>query len=605
MEPQMWDWTQTSVPPQAPPPAPNPAHSKLATATACLCDALGDEIKASERGRSRRVALRNGLRVGVSSGLFHLYVFAGVSSRVRPGALVRLQVQRRALTVLVHARDRDDTLTLAVPEDLGPSIAEADLEVGAVWLLRALQTRLRHLPPGFNTSSALAAVGEAPVPPLRPDLALTEVLPGIDLEFDEDKLYALRVALRAPLGFVWGPPGTGKTTVLAALVEAHLALGRRVLMLGPTNAAVDEAAVRVARRLDRAGGLRAGSVLRYGDMDPRHRNACQSLVELGSLPPEAVRACQVLATTAHLSYLMPMELIREFDVVIVDEAGAMALPMAFWAAGLAREITTFIGDFRQLGPVVESGTARVRRWLARDVFAASGVTAAVGREDDPPHLAALETQYRMAPPISGLVSSLFYQGRLRAALEVRARPHLACGLAEGAALALVDTSGVATNEVTGPERRRTNPVHVRLVERMLHHMQDEIPDRQPGAEVSVAVLAPYRAQVDLHAGTWGKRYRRKAVAAATVHTFQGGEVDTVILDLTDAPPIGLSPFFRAGDGAEACARLLNVALSRARHRVFVIADVQWLLRSASSPPVRALLAALKESAIRIRVKELG
>jgi hypothetical protein len=44
-----------------------------------------------------------------------------------------------------------------------------------------------------------------------------------------------------PLGVVWGPPGTGKTTTLGALVARRVESGRRVLVVTPTNVAADGA----------------------------------------------------------------------------------------------------------------------------------------------------------------------------------------------------------------------------------------------------------------------------------------------------------------------------------------------------------------------------
>ena len=41
--------------------------------------------------------------------------------------------------------------------------------------------------------------------------------------------------------FIWGPPGTGKTTVISAIIEERLKQGKRVLLCSNTNAAVDQA----------------------------------------------------------------------------------------------------------------------------------------------------------------------------------------------------------------------------------------------------------------------------------------------------------------------------------------------------------------------------
>jgi len=63
------------------------------------------------------------------------------------------------------------------------------------------------------------------------------------------------------------------------------------------------------------------------------------------------------------------------------------------------------------------------------------------------------------------------------------------------------------------------------------------------------------------------------IECGTVHTFQGKEAEIVFLVLGTAPG-------QAGSGARAWAsrkpNLLNVAITRAKHRLYVIGDVeQW------------------------------
>lgn len=46
---------------------------------------------------------------------------------------------------------------------------------------------------------------------------------------------------------VWGPPGTGKTSVLSAAITALPAADKRVLLVSATNIAVDNALLAGAR----------------------------------------------------------------------------------------------------------------------------------------------------------------------------------------------------------------------------------------------------------------------------------------------------------------------------------------------------------------------
>ncbi|MGH3790350.1 MAG: AAA domain-containing protein, partial [Pseudonocardiaceae bacterium] len=68
-------------------------------------------------------------------------------------------------------------------------------------------------------------------------------LPGLNTE--QCQAYA---ACQSPgLHLVWGPPGTGKTRVLAMAIGDLLATGRRVLLVSSTNVAVDNALLETLR----------------------------------------------------------------------------------------------------------------------------------------------------------------------------------------------------------------------------------------------------------------------------------------------------------------------------------------------------------------------
>lgn len=64
----------------------------------------------------------------------------------------------------------------------------------------------------------------------------------------EEQSDAIQSLLSEPVGYVWGPPGTGKTRhVLAETVASLISAGKRVLVAAPTNLAVDNALDAVLR----------------------------------------------------------------------------------------------------------------------------------------------------------------------------------------------------------------------------------------------------------------------------------------------------------------------------------------------------------------------
>ena len=95
----------------------------------------------------------------------------------------------------------------------------------------------------------------------------------------------------------------------------------------------------------------------YGRLNKRLYELKSQIADIGSrlaaIRQELLTKCRVLATTVYQTYLKP-ELERLFDIVIIDEASMLALPMVYISAGRATESVIVAGDFRQLPPIVVS-----------------------------------------------------------------------------------------------------------------------------------------------------------------------------------------------------------------------------------------------------------
>ena len=78
---------------------------------------------------------------------------------------------------------------------------------------------------------------------------------------------AVELCSSASVGFVWGPPGTGKTETLAYVIAELRAQGRRVLVTSTTNAAVDQALSKLVQGGALAEEIARGAVVRIGHTD--------------------------------------------------------------------------------------------------------------------------------------------------------------------------------------------------------------------------------------------------------------------------------------------------------------------------------------------------
>src|SRR5262249_9207476 len=114
---------------------------------------------------------------------------------------------------------------------------------------------------------------------------------------------------------------------------------------------------------------------------------------------------RVVAATLTGTYALESLARERFDTVVVDESSMAGLPSIFFCGGMARKRAIFVGDPHPLAPSTPRSRPLVRATLGRTVFGLAAHDGSV----------MLDTQYRMHPAIGGLVSDLYYQGRLRSA----------------------------------------------------------------------------------------------------------------------------------------------------------------------------------------------
>ncbi|MCE9673324.1 DNA2/NAM7 family helicase [Myxococcus stipitatus] len=421
-----------------------------------------------------------------------------------------------------------------------------------------------------------------------------------------EQLDAVGRALAAEDFFlVHGPPGTGKSTVLAEVAAQAVARGQRLLCTAASNAGVDHLldlclaqglrAIRVGHPARVAPRLQehtldivveehpdrvisrdlfdeAFSLLGYarrqrtqGRSRERFANARASTTEAKALLDEArtlerkaVRAVLanadvVCVTLASLdSGVLSGE---AFDLALLDEATQATEPLTLLGF-LRAPIVILAGDPQQLPPTVLSQEA-ARAGLAVSLFERLLADHGDGVKR------MLREQYRMNERIMDFPSREMYGGQLRAHPSVAHRV-LAQVLTPGAdvdapPVLFLDTAGKGFEEEVEPTTRSLfNTGEADLVEaRVRALLAAGLPQRE------LAVIAPYSAQA--------LRLRERLepfapeVEVDTVDAFQGREKDAVLVSLTRSNGEGQLGFLTD-------LRRVNVALTRARRHLFVVGD---------------------------------
>jgi DNA replication ATP-dependent helicase Dna2 len=358
---------------------------------------------------------------------------------------------------------------------------------------------------------------------------------------------AVRKAVTAEdLALVHGPPGTGKTYTIAAIVRALVARGDRVLLSAFTNRAVDNA----IEALEDQGFT---DVVRVGTESGIRDDMLKYRLETRGDPETCANRLEDAPVVAATTATCGSRVLREddFDVTIVDEAGQLTEPDAFAAVALADRFV-LVGDHQQLPPVVRADTDLQTSLFERlvDAYPDAGVL--------------LDRQYRMSQRIQAYSSREFYDGQLRPATGDVAAQHPR-DVVDLEALPPELRRGVTFLDTPGDDGRNSDAVEADRVADVVDAYLDAGLDTD-----AIGVIAPFRAQV-------AEIDRRvpAAVAVDTVDRFQGSSKDVIVVSFVASGALD-SPIFED-------YRRVNVALTRARHALVLVGDASAL----ASDPVYA------------------
>ena len=87
-----------------------------------------------------------------------------------------------------------------------------------------------------------------------------------DSSRNNSQIESIEKALHQPVSFVWGPPGTGKTSTLGFIIANYLMHGKKVLFASNTNRAVDVGLLSVIEAMNEIGvEIKPMTLTRFGD----------------------------------------------------------------------------------------------------------------------------------------------------------------------------------------------------------------------------------------------------------------------------------------------------------------------------------------------------
>lgn len=108
----------------------------------------------------------------------------------------------------------------------------------------------------------------------------------------------------------------------------------------------------------------------------------------------------------------------------------------------------------------------------------------------------------------------------------------------------------------------------------------------------IGIATPYKLQARLLQSLIADAGLQNQLQAGTVHKFQGLEFEIVIFDTVESPCVKPSDFTTGSQGSE-FMRLVNVAITRAKQKLIVVANYNYILQEM---PTSATMRLVVEAA---------
>ena len=167
-------------------------------------------------------------------------------------------------------------------------------------------------------------------------------------------------------------------------------------------------------------------------------------------------------------------------------------------------------------------------------------------------------------------------------------------------LVLIDTSTLLTFSSTSPSGSKLNLIHAYIAKKFLTEISTV-------NKLSLGYCAPFAAQVKLFSSLLSESDQKSISSVGTVHKFQGDERDLLVYDTviaqSDSPRLG--PFLNSDNPTQEGAKNLNVAISRAKQSLVIIADLRVMdSQLPKNAFLRNTLATIPDKGLVIDAREI-
>ena len=434
-------------------------------------------------------------------------------------------------------------------------------------------------------------------------------------ELDESQLEAVEAILGLAEGeilIIVGPPGTGKTEIIAKAAIELSSIGERILVTSHTNRAVDnvinklplDVSLRVGkiskiipqvrkyalgkRALKEAGNqltlleeeiemllsekkklqeMKLTDYNEYSSIKNRYnsKNINRDLKNKIKLRNELIRRerneillnSKIIGATLISSALSPMSGL-EFDTVFIDECSQVPISLALLGMSKARKYV-LIGDHKQLLPIFQILNFKERK---KEIQALSAFNFFKEKHSD--RTLWLRYHYRCNNQIIDFSCKEIYENKITPIshcktikLDQIPIEYQGYYLDPNKPVIFIDIAGRESYE----QNSRFNTLEIEKITEIIHEL-----DGMKINMKNIGVITTYRAQRD----KLKQKIRKRYLEISTVDSYQGREKDVIIYSVTGTRDIS----FIEDENR------LNVAFTRARKKLIVLGNAKAIQQNS-------------------------